>query len=287
MPNSSDYYEILVKFPRVTKILQALPKNLEWWGYKLGIQAALELAVKGQLPEVGEELDVEVVEPTYELAKKLGREQEVTTPYNSLQKAGGRGTDIHKIAESFFQKGKIPSPKDVPEEYHGYVKALAGWWRIWSTVHGAEIFCAEETVYSLTHRYAGTLDLILKMGDSYSIIDFKTSKGIYESHLLQVAAYQEAACEMGVIPLGSRVSARVVRLGVDGVFEEQVSACTIEDFVKVKEVWTLLERLKGGGNAGIHFQPAKHDNGGNPAPRLSVVSRSGGGDSLPPQATSD
>lgn len=222
----------------VTTVLDALPKFLQWWGYKLGLTAGQELLATGE-PLVGQDVD-----KLYEKAKTLGRQLKVTTPSNVLKKAGQRGTDIHDIAESWFKEGRIPSPDEVPVEHHGYVKALARWI---DQLPPHEVIYTELPVFSLRHRYAGTLDLLVKFKDeigSYAIIDFKTSKDIYESALIQMAAYREAVYEMGLVPYSATCEATAVNLQANGEYKERDSNCTVEDFLRVKEVWEMLNRLK-------------------------------------------
>jgi hypothetical protein len=70
----------------------------------------------------------------------------------------------------------------------------------------------EQTVASLTYKYAGTLDLACQINGELWIIDFKTGSGIYFSHELQLAAYKQAYEEMhgvkvkhvGILRTGSK-----------------------------------------------------------------------------------
>ena len=51
----------------------------------------------------------------------------------------------------------------------------------------------ESAVYSVTHGYAGTLDLIATLRDGKRwLLDLKTSKGVYGDMALQQAAYRFA-----------------------------------------------------------------------------------------------
>jgi CRISPR/Cas system-associated exonuclease Cas4 (RecB family) len=54
----------------------------------------------------------------------------------------------------------------------------------------------EHTVASVTHKYAGTLDLAIRKDGELWIVDFKTGSGIYFSHELQLTAYKFAYEEM-------------------------------------------------------------------------------------------
>lgn len=50
----------------------------------------------------------------------------------------------------------------------------------------------ERAVYSKKHKYAGTLDAIGEIGGQLTLIDFKSSSGIYDEMRFQVAGYQIA-----------------------------------------------------------------------------------------------
>lgn len=51
---------------------------------------------------------------------------------------------------------------------------------------------SELMVASKEMKYAGTLDLICKIGDKRVIVDFKTSSAIHYNHELQITAYKKA-----------------------------------------------------------------------------------------------
>lgn len=222
-----------VKLPSVTTILgKALPKGgLEWWGYKIACHAMTEAA--NDLPSSiadGDEL--------YDLLKKRKK----VTPYTELKKAGSRGTDVHNYAEALLRREGI-DPDDVPEEQQGYVDALLKWYDE-ENVECVEPVAIEAPLFSLKHGFAGTCDLITKRGNDYWVEDFKTSKAVYDSHLIQLAAYEQAAKEMGLIPEGANVRKFVIRLGLDGEYELSESRYTIDDFLKVMSVYNLLEGAK-------------------------------------------
>lgn len=124
--------------------------------------------------------------------------------YDAASEKADRGTIVHAAIESYiagkpFTKEELEAhltEKRVPMELW---KSTAG------MVAGAmeflfdaepEIVWSEATVYSRTHGYAGTADLIAKVmiGDNLvpCIIDFKTSKSIYDEVALQLAAYGRA-----------------------------------------------------------------------------------------------
>lgn len=54
------------------------------------------------------------------------------------------------------------------------------------------VLATEITIFSEIHGYAGTVDLICKIGDQPYIVDFKTSKSVWTEYMLQVSAYRRA-----------------------------------------------------------------------------------------------
>lgn len=106
--------------------------------------------------------------------------------YAVRDKAADRGSLIHSLAEAFARQGAV---EVVPDAIKGYADAF------WSWVNVAQptpLF-TESNVYNRTHRYGGTLDLLVALPDkSLVIVDFKTSPRVYDEVELQLAAYRNA-----------------------------------------------------------------------------------------------
>lgn len=62
----------------------------------------------------------------------------------------------------------------------------------WKTSELPLILQTEFLVYSKKHKYVGTADGLAEINRKKYIIDYKTSKGIYTSHLYQTSAYLRA-----------------------------------------------------------------------------------------------
>lgn len=221
--------------PSVTTILGALPKGgLEWWGFKLGVNAGIDL--QGFAEQSGSSISGMTIDEAYDLAKKTEY-----SPYRALKAAGARGTDVHAVAEVLLRTGKLDDlPADTKAD-EGYVDALVKWHTEFS-VDEWEMVAVEELLFSQEYGYAGQSDLIARKPDGTIVVgDFKTSKGIYLSHHLQAVAYEHAAREMGLIG-DEPVERHVVRLGLDGEFEVQHHpSVTISDFVSVLAVHQMLK----------------------------------------------
>jgi hypothetical protein len=266
----SDHYELAIingagqptgrsiYLPSVTTILKALPKfGLDWYGYKMGLLEGRRLATDPNATVwTTDPSDPSKKVPIsddafYEKAKELGRAGQARTPTSELKAAGGRGTNVHDLAEemakSLLSTGKLPAKQSIPSDTTGYVAALKKFYdeRIKDKLAVVHV---EVPVVSLMNQYAGTLDVILldEATGVFYIVDWKTSKDIYESHLLQITAYEHAAKEQEWIPRNAPTIGTVVRLGADGNYEMRNSDFELADFMSVYRVWQFLQATKAG-----------------------------------------
>lgn len=105
------------------------------------------------------------------------------SPWRTRDKAAATGTDAHSILES-FANGVVPQflPPGVPTEV---VNGLAEFW----TTHTPKVIACEQTIWNSTIGYAGSFDLIAELDGVSTLIDLKTSSGVYGTMGLQLAAY--------------------------------------------------------------------------------------------------
>lgn len=102
------------------------------------------------------------------------------------EEAASKGSEVHKWAEEYIL-GKNPElPKD--EKVLNGVTAFLSWVKD----HGVKFKESERMIYSKKHDYVGTLDAIAVIAGKTSLIDFKTSNGVYSTMHYQVAGYQLA-----------------------------------------------------------------------------------------------
>jgi len=106
--------------------------------------------------------------------------------------AADRGTRVHSILEKYF----LDEPYEVEPDIQKSVDAFLEWVEKFKV---RPLF-TEQTVYSLKHNYAGIFDLgaviTAQDGERKLLIDFKTSKSVYISHMVQSAGYKIAHEEM-------------------------------------------------------------------------------------------
>jgi hypothetical protein len=149
------------EYPSVTEVLRVINKPLTQWAARTA--ASLVLA-----------------DPfTYNTAEKAA-----AGIYAQRDEAATRGTLVHgAIASHFAGQDHL-----VPEDLRGYYRAFSAWMN--STK--CDLIYSETICFSDTHRYAGTLDLMVAISNEPYIVDFKTSRSVYPEYLLQVAAYCHA-----------------------------------------------------------------------------------------------
>lgn len=105
-------------------------------------------------------------------------------------KSASEGTQVHKAIEDMLNDVEIRWIND-----DGSVNYSLEVWKMilrfadfWNT-HKPEVIASEYHVFSDVYKYAGTIDLVLKMRDKIWIVDIKTSNSLHTSHELQQSAY--------------------------------------------------------------------------------------------------
>jgi len=120
--------------------------------------------------------------------RSLGRGPAVAAlkaiPWQARDEAAVRGTDVHAIAEDVIHGREVDVPEHLLAHVEGYVK--------WLDDFSVEPVLTERQVASRSLWYAGTFDAIVDIGGVRWGLDWKTSKGVYGSTALQVAAYMGA-----------------------------------------------------------------------------------------------
>lgn len=105
-------------------------------------------------------------------------------PNAARDEAAVRGTEIHALAERIVHSESVEVPDRLLPYVNGYVS--------WLDKHGVEPILTEQSVGSRLDNYAGRVDCIARVDGRVLGLDWKTSKGVYSSTALQVAAYVRA-----------------------------------------------------------------------------------------------
>lgn len=131
---------------------------------------------------------------------KLGKEESDRIGNEAAEK----GTRVHKRLEQIL-KGK--EFKTTPKELKPYIDAFYNWMEEYDPID----IIPEKFVFSKKYGYAGTADMICIIRGEIWLIDFKTSKAIYDEYGLQVRAYGYAFTEMLGI---KKVRTAILQLGM-------------------------------------------------------------------------
>ena len=245
--------------PSATTVLDVLAKKaLPWWGMKVGVAGMFEhLAWKDYLDAIPVYTGHGADDPAVQEIVNWLTEYKLTVNH-VRDKAGSRGQSVHDALETWAKTGHKPDPKIYPPEEKGYIEGLLAFF---ADVKSAEPEACEVLVASSEHGYAGRYDLRLRTYEPHpvvvhrtktrvyykmlmpgeTLVDLKTSKGIYDSHALQLEAYEQASIESGYAPTYAR---GILHVTADGTYEFVRSWAEFSDFKAVLDVYTSLQNMK-------------------------------------------
>lgn len=219
------------KVPGVTSILNMLPKGfLKFWAAKSVAENAVKL-----LPEVVG-LALKDEQAAIDMLKR--------SPDRDTKKAADAGTEVHELYERLARGEKVgrlhPDLEPYARHFDEFVKKFK-----------PDFLHLEQTVWSETHGYAGSFDLIAKIDGEIAVGDFKTTRsGVHEEVALQLAAYRHADYIVG--PDGGQISLPEITNGF--VFHVRPEAWQVvparcdrdlfEIFLHLKEVWRWERDVK-------------------------------------------
>lgn len=170
------------------------------------------------------------------LAARVGKARAHT---RELAKAGEIGTQVHKLIEWNLRRSLSQQPGPEPRVSENATWAFMAW-QDWATSVRLKPLLIEQTVFSRTHGFAGTMDLLAEVNGIVTLVDFKTGKAIYPEAFLQAVAYQVALKEMGHLAPEAGCIVRLPKVQTDPAFEAQ-AVPPIEDlfpiFLAVKTLW--------------------------------------------------
>ncbi|MFD5161032.1 hypothetical protein ACFWMJ_23635 [Streptomyces hawaiiensis] len=163
-----------IKVPGVTSVVGQLPKDfLTYWAAKEAAEAAVT--------------NWDIVS---ELCK---RDPKGAIDYlkSAHRRKSSAAADLGSAAHDYFER--LARGETVNERHvHVDVKPHVRWFREFLQEVQPEFLYLEETVWSDTHRYAGSFDAIAKVDGETVVLDWKTSKSVYDSVALQLSAYRYA-----------------------------------------------------------------------------------------------
>lgn len=219
----------------VTSILQAInkPALIQWAANEerlMTIEAAADLY---------EDIHAtpKMSRPTF-VATLNGRIGTVKAHQKLSSKAQEIGSQTHSLIEWNLRRllgQKVgPEPKIEDKAMWAFMS-----WQDWAKRVSLKPIYIEQTVFSLIHGYAGTMDLLAEVEDVVTLIDWVTGKAVYGEKHLQVAAYYAALAEMGHTKAEAGLIVRLPKIDTDPAFEA-VPVPTVNElfpvFLAVKEV---------------------------------------------------
>lgn len=193
------------KLPSVTSVLSKVyPKPALYnWYAKRGREA------------VAEYLGDYISEPiSYGLLENAVAEAKLK-PTKEAQEAADLGSLAHELISEELQGNVLPVPvvlEPVMDSFHRWEDT--GQLTLVDTE--VAIFVAHKIDRFSGEGYAGTIDaLYTRPNGSYLLVDFKTSKAIYDDHYIQAWAYMDAIFSStdGHINPGLIMDAQIIRLG--------------------------------------------------------------------------
>lgn len=160
-----------------------------------------------------------------------------------LNRAADRGSRIHDACERLLLGQEIKLAEEFPDRKNQKLLVAFVDWLGETQPQIAEESHVEFVVAS-TLKYAGTLDIYCHIDGEPWIIDIKTSRNVYPSHFLQIAAYRNAFKEMTDIDanMGILHLKDTTKKGFQFVTEMKIGGkeVTTEDFMTVYDMYLML-----------------------------------------------
>ena len=190
------------------------------------------------------------------LAPKMSRMAWVTTLGNrlgklrahqrQLAKAGDIGSQVHALIEWTLRARLCQEPGPSPSTDSDKAQWAFSCWQKWANSVSLKPLAIEQVVYSETHGYAGTMDLLALVNGEVVVLDWKTGKAIYNEAHLQNAAYRHAIREMGHGDPKKGLIVRLPKVDTDPDFEvkeahEEKEA--FSTFLSVIDLWKWVQKF--------------------------------------------
>jgi hypothetical protein len=109
------------------------------------------------------------------------------------EEAADIGSLVHAFAQAFSESklNGTPTP-EIPTDADPRIIAGINAFLDWYLQNDVKFIACEQVVYSRDHGYCGIFDVLAEVNGQKLIIDYKTSKAIYNEHRYQIAGYREA-----------------------------------------------------------------------------------------------
>ena len=149
---------------------------------------------------------------------------------------------VHRLAGETMDYSEY-SPADVEKAQVCVEKYVE-----WERGHDIEPLILEEPLISEEHQFGGTIDCYALVDSIPTLLDFKTSKGIFDEMAHQVAAYRHLLIENGYIV----ESVQILRIGKspeEGFEVKEIKGLDkhFDLFLACQKIYELQKQLRKGG----------------------------------------
>lgn len=123
---------------------------------------------------------------------KLAERGEIDSLYDKRDEAGDAGTLAHAMVEAYINFAEMPDLLPYPDEIVTLAKQGFENYKTWQSNNRIEIVCQEMELVSETYRFGGCPDAIGRDNKgNLCLLDWKTSNGVYQDYIIQLAAYRQ------------------------------------------------------------------------------------------------
>lgn len=123
---------------------------------------------------------------------KLAEQGKISNLYDKRDEAAEAGTLAHALIEATIHGGDPAALCAAHPIAETREKAWNAWnqYKKWAAQTGIEIVATEMPLVSEKYQFGGTPDAIGRLGGELVLLDWKTSNGVYQDYLIQLAAYK-------------------------------------------------------------------------------------------------
>jgi len=222
------------KVPGVTSVVGMLPKSfLRYWAAKEVATTAVD-----SLPTVLQMILADQRDAAIDFLKK--------SPDRNTRKAADTGTAAHDLFERMSRGQELG-------RYHPDLEPFVRHFDEYLRVVKPEYHMMEETVWSDTHKYAGSFDAYATISGERVWLDNKTTRsGIHEEVGIQLAAYRFAESiiqpDGSTVPVPEADGGAVVHVRPDGwkLVPVKCDAEMFDVFLHLREAFRYEKEIKSG-----------------------------------------
>ncbi|MBI2609691.1 hypothetical protein HYW53_00755 [Candidatus Giovannonibacteria bacterium] len=116
--------------------------------------------------------------------------------YSAAEEVKNKSAEEGSLVHAVVQKVAVGEPVEIPREIAPAVSSFEKLRAEKGIIFYPEFI--ERPVWSVAHRYAGTVDALCTIDGKFGVLDIKTSPNFYPEYNLQTAAYLQALQEYSV-----------------------------------------------------------------------------------------